>query len=288
VVVLMLWPRWRAMVGFGVLFVAGLAAAAAVGQALTGGWFLWHVVVANENPFTLEYVAAQLGAFLQFNGVILLLAGALFSLPGRPAERPWRLYFGLTLAQALLSMGKVGASSNYWLEWTGAASVLIGILATRVRRRPSPWPGWFAGGLLGALLVAVPGYQATAYEALRLHVKGTSPALEGQVRAAQMLASEPGEVLTDDPGAAVAAGKPVLFEAVIYTVLTEQGLWDQRPILEAIQGRRFGLVVLQESLDDPVPPIEMERVTPAVRAALKASYTLADYQSGHWFYRPTP
>jgi hypothetical protein len=80
----------------------------------------------------------------------------------------------------------------------------------------------------------------------------------------------------------------VEFEAAIYTVLAEQKLWDQAPILEAIRGQRFGLVVLRESLDDPPPAPEMEQVTPAVRAALKEGYAAAGQGVGHWWYRPRP
>jgi hypothetical protein len=51
---------------------------------VTGGWFLWHTVVANANPFDEANLRAMLGAFLHFNGVPLLAAAALFSLPPLP------------------------------------------------------------------------------------------------------------------------------------------------------------------------------------------------------------
>ena len=92
-------------------------------------------------------------------------------------------------------------------------------------------------------------------------------------------------MLTEYPGLAVAAGKPILFEAWIFKLLAEQGLWDERPILEAIAARRFSLVVLRRPLDAPV---EEALRTAAVRDALKAAYAPAGQRAGHWLYRPKP
>ena len=98
------------------------------------------------------------------------------------------------------------------------------------------------------------------------------------------MAAEPGEVLTDEPALAVAAGKPVLYEFVIFDLLTSQERWDEHPILEAIEAQRFALVILTTPLD--APP-EQERWSPSLTAALKSSYTSAGYQEGYWLYRPT-
>jgi hypothetical protein len=286
-VLVALWPQRRRMALFAALFGLGLAAAAAVGQWLTRGWFLWHVVVANANPFTVDYLTTMLGQFLQYNGLPLLLTGALFSLPERPPERVWRRYFLVSLVQTLASVGKIGASSNYWLEWSAAAAALSGILAVRSAHLPPGATGWYLRSLVGALLIAVPAYQATAYEALQLRLTGETAGLRDQAQLARTVAREPGDVLADEPGVVLAAGKTLEFEP-IFTLLAEQGLWDQSPILAEIRNRRFGLVLLSRSLDEPVPPIELERITGAVRDALREAYEPAGQQNGHWLYRPRP
>ncbi|MBV9170166.1 MAG: hypothetical protein JOZ81_08805, partial [Chloroflexi bacterium] len=244
------------------------------------------VVVANANPFTFDYITTQLGSFLQFNGLPLLLASAIFALPGRPGERLWRVYFVLALLETLATIGKVGASSNYWLELSAAMAALVGLLAVRVLDLPRSASGWYVRVLLGGLLIAMPAYQATAYEGMLLTRTGETPGLHDQAQLAQLVAQTPGEVFTDEPGVAIAAGKSIQFEAVIYTVLAEQHLWDQTPILDAIRERRFSLVVLDESLDDEPPPIEAERITRTVRDALHDAYEPIGQQNGYWLYRP--
>jgi hypothetical protein len=112
---------------------------------------------------------------------------------------------------------------------------------------------------------------------------GGAGAVRAQLVLAPALAAEPGDLLTDDPGLAVAAGKPILFEFVIFRLLAEQGVWDERPILEAIAARRFDLVALRAPLDAPLDDVEW---TAAVRDALLASYAPVGEAAGRWFYRP--
>ena len=287
-VCLSLWPHRRAALGFAALFAGGLALAGAAAQALSGGWFLWHTVLANANAYDAAVLKSMLGQFLHFNGLPLLAAAALFSLRPCPGEQPWRLYFLGTLL-TLPSIGKVGASSNYWLELTAATSALSGLLAGRLATRPGLRAATTELGLammlVGALLVAVPGYQALSHDLRRELPAGGARAVRAQTRLAPLLAAEPGEVLTDEPALAIAAGKPVAFEFVIFQLLADQRVWDERPILEAIAARRFGLAVLGSPLD--APP-ERANGSAAVREALRAAYEPAGEREGYWFYRPRP
>ncbi|MDQ6672795.1 MAG: hypothetical protein M3069_18970 [Chloroflexota bacterium] len=285
-----LWPGRHSLAAFGALFLGILVFCMSVGAWLTDGWLLWHTVVANANPVDFEYFAAMLGAFLQFNGVPLFAAAALFGLPARPPERVWRVYFIVSGLVDLATVGKLGASSNYWLELTAATGVLIGIVSIRLTERVDA-PALFtstglAGVVLASLIMGVPAYQATVSQALDLHFGGVAAGVAPQLELAPLVASEPGRVLTDDPGLAVLAGKRVEFEFVIFTILAAQGVWDERPILDAIGAKQFGLVVLEESLDEPPRPLISARYTPLVRAALQAAYAPAGQQAGYWLYRP--
>jgi hypothetical protein len=282
-----LYPDWRAALRFAGLFSVGLAGAVLAAHLLTDGWFLWHTVVANANSFDEDNLRALLGAFLHFNGVPLLAAAALFSLPSRPGERLWRLYF-LGALLTLPVVAKVGASSNYWLEVTAAIAALIGLLAGRLVACPRTRAAITESGLallvVGSLLVPIPGYQAVAREALHLLPDGGVAGVRAQLALIPLLAAELGEVLTDEPALAVAAGQPVAYEFVIFGLLVGQGHWDERPILEAIEARRFSLVILTIPLE--APPAQA-RWSPALIAALRSSYTPEGHLEGYWLYRPT-
>ena len=83
---------------------------------------LWHTVLANANPIDLDYFSAMFNSFIQAQCVPVIAAAALFAMPALPRERQWRAYFVLSGAEALFTIGKLGASSNYWLELTAAAA----------------------------------------------------------------------------------------------------------------------------------------------------------------------
>jgi hypothetical protein len=244
------------------------------------------VVVANANPLDFDYFTAMFTSLLQLNVVPVAVAALLLSIPPLARERQWRVYFVLSATVPLLMIGKLGASSNYWLELTAATSVLIGIQAVRLSRQPSVraplTSAALAAVVLASLLLATPGYAATVKQSVQLAMTEGSPQLD----AAAWLAQQPGEVLTDSPDLAVLAGKQVDFEFIIFTILAAQHVWDEQPILDAINARRFSLVMLTEPIETPQPELISARWSSAVQAAIEAKYAPAGQQGPYWVYRP--
>jgi hypothetical protein len=297
-VAIALWPcrarllRFVAIVGGGALVSVGVA------QWLTHGWFLWHTVTANGNQPDMVTFAALMGSFLQFNGLAVLAALASFALPAAPGERMWRIYFLGCLA-TLPGLAKLGASSNYWLELSVATAACLALASNRLA--VCPRARLIAPTVIaGLLFVAVPGYQSIAVEAASNSAELLRPSspryltLVGDAGAApfrvdasfvDMLARDEGDLLTDNSGLAVAAGKRIEFEFQIFQLLEAEGQWSEQPILDAIAAHRFSLVVLMHPLDAPV---EGTRWTPAQQAALRADYVPAGEQAGFWLYRPGP
>jgi hypothetical protein len=292
---LTLWPWWRQMLGFGAVFGGVLLLIVAIAQWLTGGWFLWHTVIGNSNEAELDTFTQLIGSFLQFNGLTVVAAAASLLLPGERGERLWRLYFLGTLA-TLPTIAKIGASSNYWLEISAATSVLLAVASHRLAQ----WPATrlIAPVVIGgALLIAVPGYQANARDAGDSLREAISPApvyltlvsdvshspFRVESSFVRHVAAEPGELLTDNPGLAVAAGKRISYEFQIFQLLYVEGRWSQAPILDAIRARRFTLVALMHPLDGPT---QGTRWTPTIRDELLGAYVPAGQQSGFWLYRP--
>jgi hypothetical protein len=295
---LALWPDRGRMLRFGAAFGIALGASIVVAQRLTDGWFAWHTVLANSNMPDFETFATLMGSFLQFNGVAVLGAAIVLTLPERLGERVWRVYFVGCLV-TLPSLAKIGASSNYWLELSAATAAL---LALGARRLADSHPARLVAPMViaGALLIAVPAYQAVAFEAATTThdlLRPQSPAYLSLVSDSgyqpyrvpasflPRLANEPGDILTDNPGLAVAARKRIAFEFQIFQLLEAEGRWSDGPIVEAVANRQFALVVLMHPLDGP---LQGTRWTPAIRDALRAAYVPAGQQAGFWVYRPGP
>jgi hypothetical protein len=295
-VAIAIWPCRAKLFHFGAIVGGGGVIAICIAQWLTHGWFLWHTLSANGNRPDMVTFAALMGSFLQFNGLAVLAALGSFALPAAPGERVWRIYFLGCLA-TLPSLAKLGASSNYWLELSAATAACLGLASYHL----TAWPRARLIApvvIAGSLFTAVPGYQAIAFEAaanaaellkpsspryLSLVGDGGTTPLRVDASFVDSIAAEPGDLLTDNSGLAVAAGKRIEFEFQIFQLLNAEGQWSEQPILDAIATRRFSLVALMHPLDGPV---EGTRWTPALRAALRAAYVLTGERAGFWLYRP--
>jgi hypothetical protein len=295
-VALALWPCRARLARFAAIVAGGSVVGIGVAQWLTGGWFLWHTVTANSNEPDLDTFATLMGSFMQFNGLPILAALVSFVLPVRPGERVWRLYFVGSLL-TLPMLAKVGASSNYWLELTAATSVLLALASHRL----AAWPASrlvAPTAIAGSLLIAVPAYQATAVQAAENLVEASRPAgphylslvadrglAPYRVDTAFVadIAREPGDLLTDNSGLAVAAGKRIAYEFQIFQLLNVEGYWSDRPILDAVAARRFSLVAVMHPLEGPA---QGTRWTATLRDALTAAYRPAGTRAGFWLYRP--
>jgi hypothetical protein len=291
-----LWPCRAHLARFSAIVLGGIAVGVGLAMWLTDGWFWWHVVSTNANEPDLTTFAVLMGSFMQFNGLPVLAALASLALPAGAGERVWRLYFVGSLL-TLLTIAKLGASSNYWLELTAATSALLVLAACHLMR----WPAARLVApvlVLGSLLVAVPGYQATAMQAAQtaadrlvppspryLSFVGDGESLTYRVEAnfVDFVAHQPGELLTDNSGLAVAAGKRVMYEFQIFQLLQVEGYWSEQPILDAVAARRFSLVALMHPLDGPTLGT---RWSSRLQSALEAAYAPDGDQAGFWLYRP--
>lgn len=291
-----LWPCRARLARFLIVLIGAGAVLGLASLRLSDGWITWHIVTANANPPDLFTFAALTGGFAQFNGPAVLAALVSWTLPSRPGERLWRVYLIGGIA-SLVMLSKLGASSNYWLETTAATSVCLALAADRLAQAPSA--RLIAPTVLaGALLVAVPGYQATATAALLtaqevlepgqtryvslVDDSGTLP-LRVPVEIIERIAGEPGDLLTDNSGLAVAARKPIVYEFQIFQLLHAQGVWSDGPIVRAIEQRHFALVALMHPLD---ASLSQTRWTPAIRRALRENYVESGRDAGFWLYRP--
>jgi hypothetical protein len=189
-------------------------------------------------------------------------------------------------------LAKIGSNSNYWTELAASTAVLAAAGGWAARR----WRGLNglaallpAGALLGTLLAVVPALGPSVVpvfsvpQALRSHTAGLESVVE-RVRA------EPGPVLADPMDVLALAGKEVLFEPYLFSLLYTQQRWDPEPLTRRICAGQIGLVVLDWPLETETGPTYQGHpfwATPIVEA-LRESMVLDSRQGGRFLYTPAP
>lgn len=239
----------------------------AVMQVGSHGWFYRNLVVANRNlwvpaglwrlwkaaflSWPLPFLMGAIGA-----AVVLVDAGiAAFRRQShrsdhadRSAVRPlllFGLYFVFAMA-ASLTAGKIGANINYMIEPLAAACIMTGFAYDWLAARLASWPGrvaWTAAAvILAASLVAPlvsPPKDLPPTAVTRANIMAGGDAAIAYIRAAK------GDVLCEDTALPLLAGRPLLLDPHKMTSMCRDYNWDQRPLIEDIERRRFALIILE-------------------------------------------
>jgi len=264
-------------------------------QAASHGWFYRHVVVANRNlwdfgylrmvwaagfhPWRFPFVIGAVGAALALLGPARSEV-ATSSGPQRRPERLLVLYFAFAMLVSLTA-GKIGSFVNYLLEPIAAASVMSGVAYHRLaeillaRRWNIVWAAaWLIMVVPPAWVLAQPGRGPCGpYRFVNPDVITRSG-----VEALPLLRRARGDVLSEDIGLLLLSGHRVLLDPHKMTSMSEDGTWDQRPLLADIARRRFVLIITSWDPATAVPDqwgcYGRHRWTAGMAQAIKGNYRL--------------
>lgn len=267
-----------------VVFVVALAAGAAASfvaiDAATLGGFSFNVVTANINRIDFGRYGYFLGD-LAFTSAILVVVAARSAYVGSRRD-PRAVLLALYLvgtALSALTIAKVGAALNYFLEIAAACAILCAVaFARRAELGPRR-----------ALVLAL-GLQAgwMLYESVD---RPENPVNKLARRAdferlAAAIAAEPGEVLADETmGMLPIAGRPILLQPFEMAQLARQGIWDPSPVVADLRRGRFGLVLVADG-PATLPAWTHERWTDEMLEALHERYEATGSLADATLYRP--
>ena len=264
----LLLKNWRRGLAFAAVYGGVVGAAVLLLQWRTQGLFLFHVVVANNHPFSWSRVATMyhrlvLSTPLVFGLLVVLLLVVAW-------RRRWSLpaVYALASAGVAMAVGRLGASMNHFLEPVAAIALLAACefpVEWFDRRRP-------ARMAIAALLVA--GFSLTAGASWIAQWKAHQTArsmVPIHERLVATVAAVEGPVVSDDAAAVVGAGKRVHIRPFIMSQLAERGGWDQRPFVEEIRERRIAMIIVRTA---PRSVYE-SRYTAEMRQAMDENYELA-------------
>ena len=268
----------RAAILGGAFVVATLVAGFAL-NAATSGEFLRHTVAYNANTFRWGELPSLILDFVTPHAPLFLGAAAFFVMRGasHPDAEPsadrsdaggtlLAAYFVCACALALL-VGKVGSSANYFLQAVAAAAILFSIALCRASSDSNARRLLLLAACAGPLLFATVPFSRTLE--LRMNpfpAMGRTPGNDDRSAGDEVMAivrDAGGEVLIEDAGFLVRAGKRVWASPLQLAYLEEQGLYEPAPLAAMIRRHEFAAIILSYNFFSE---------SPALRAAIGEAY----------------
>ena len=288
-----------------------LAIAALVGmaplfmlQTATHGLFLRHIISYNQNPIVLSNVFGRWIGHLSALPASLVVVSVLFpvallcrrvgsvhalvrrvrlALGHNTYERcvvVLAVYFWFAVAVATATIGKQGASVNYFFEVDIAVCLLSGLFLGWIVRRASFRPrgphAVMASFVVALLLLHSVGNLLTLYMARLAFVHPTSDHSEEVLGFVQGL---PGPIYSEDMTLLMRAGKEIPAEPAIITALAMNKKWDERGFVRRIEAGQFQAVIAH-SLEN------RELFTESVARAVLQRYYLSREFGSFKVYQP--
>lgn len=276
----------------------------------TDGGFVRHLISYNLNRFDIRVVYWNLRLPRQEFGILFasiisitifwgrklhgcpprswipVAHGTLID-PGSRAMVIMPLYL-FTSSLTLLTIGKSGATLNYFIEWMCTWSVLTGlIIATEVGRTGSAVfrgvPFRVGASIPGFLAVLGLLFQAYYISDPRTDRFRDQEQIADLFRLNERVRAAPGPVLSEDMVFLVRGGKEVPWEPSIFAELGSLGRWDETLITDMIHDRRFSFVVTVAS---PGRGFHPARFNPAVQRAIEAAYPRIEEIAGYLVRSP--
>lgn len=289
-----------------VVAVCGAAGAALLAAlvAVADGDVLRHLFLYNANPFRLDMLASNVARNLHedMNLVALVLVplglfaywrrlaaddgakGVGFLVRLRTDRRAAVVatlgaHFAIGLV-AGVGIGKWGASGNYFNEWFVGWAITIGLGVAALLRIVADAPRMRRPRVVTAVAAAL-----VLAATLHVYVAGARwnrlpPPEEADAaqRVLGVMAGTPGRILADDMVLIRKAGKPVVIEPVIMTMLAGAGLWDETLFVERLGSGWFDLVVVRDGRE--------ELYSSAMWAAIHKAHPVAERIGRFTVFRP--
>src|SRR5829696_4898622 len=231
-------------------------------NAVSHGGFFFNIVTANVNDFRWQLVNLHLGQAVVSMPVLVVVGALSVCVSGRFPSGAWRVIVPYSIGATLtgLTVGKVGSNVNYLLEIGAALSIAVGLLIAWLRPRPVMRQVLLLVlAVQVALMLPPSGPREAALQ--RMEDRDTTEALM------QVIAEVHGPLLADDAmGLLPLNGKSIELQPFEMTQLVRAGIWDQSPLLEAIDEKRYAAILIHRS------PSLHDRWTPQILEHIETAY----------------
>lgn len=260
--------------GFGFGYLGAILAIWFGLEWATGGQFGAHVRGLHRSDWwSLELVVQYVQLLAPYLPIVALALGlwALIVLGFvRDDSALVPACYGLVAPFTLLGAAEIGANHNHLLETLLGLSIAAACALGFAGRLWSSRPAASWGLVLGAVLQLVLCFRAQPY------FGGELALVDPPERFLHFMRNTPGEILADDIGLLLQAGKPIRYDdPSTMGPAAVSGVWDQRGLLDDIAQQRFAAIMIPEDVvADPVPYDGVGRWTTEMRAAIREHYEL--------------
>lgn len=261
--------------------MAAVLASAGIGiflvlNFITHGQFRLHTVSYTISQFSIENLLFHLKLFFGGHWPIMIFVVSYFLI--RILKKRLTLleiYFILAFL-VTLTVGKAGATINYLIEFWMVSCILLG-LAVKTAQDVSG-SRLLKNGMAALVLVAC----CLQFLVSICVYHPVSPNKQDRIisdKVYSYFAASKGDVLSEYQTFLLFSGKEVLFQPFSFTQLSKRGIWDQRPIVEDIQKRRFSLILISYG---------RTRWTTEMLRAVGENYTLVQHLEMYRIWGRTP
>lgn len=298
-VLFLIRPR-LALAGITTCIVAGLAVLVTL-MILTDERFAKHVFLYNVNRFELHRLRGisqhVSGHFWLFVGALVGIAARVLSiranagslrerLAARPEDTAFLIAVAFFLSAGLmtLTVAKSGSSINYFIEWSFALAILVGMALIEPARAVVYGVRSSEAGT--ALVVAIPALFAlqAALTSPVLPHSNQHPVREAQLRTlAARIGAAPKPVISDEMTVVRRGGRDVVWEPAIFAELAHTGVWDETAFIAMIDRQAFAFFVTQGVRGEPVFD---SRYNPPIAEAIEKNYPVKRTLGGYMIHLP--
>ncbi|MFH1676278.1 MAG: glycosyltransferase family 39 protein [bacterium] len=286
---------------FILLFVAFVGVTYGISGILTGGGIFLHLFKYTANEYFLLRFTSGLGAYIKSTWILQVIALISFFMPGALAgyRRIFIAYYILAHL-TLVTYGFEGSDTNYFIEPLIASIFLAGFAFDSLSRIPHklqsakglPKPENIAPILLIALIIVSGFINSNDFRVHRIN----GDRLQSGLGLLRLATSAPGDILCEDASFTLLAGKKVIFQPYIMSLLYKKGKWDQSEFVQSIRDKKYSLIMLRVNLNTPkntenaslgYEAAGFDRWTDEMEDAVRENYTIYDAYdvgiSNPWF-----
>ncbi|MBI1740958.1 MAG: hypothetical protein HY233_05255 [Acidobacteriales bacterium] len=240
---LLLNRKVRQGLGFAAALGSACVLAFLILQIVTGHWFAFHMFSTHSDCYSLVQFFALAALVWASAPVVTALAVWYVAQDFRGSRKSFAPVYFVTSSVTALSAGKLGSTTNHFLECMVASCLCAGLGYSLLMSKHAAKIVPVSALLSVSVLVAVGTQNRSSLQPSR----GLAECRE----AYQFVSSSPSaRVLSESLGPLLMARKPILIsDPFVYGQALQHGLWPDRKVERLLHGKYFGLVVLA---NDPV------------------------------------